>query len=87
MCGLHGIALALAVFTPVLQETPFEAFGMTALAVPYLLHQAGLPVLHNDGPSGWGMPSPNVLGWLLSAVVWLALYWLIARVFGHLTRH
>jgi len=86
-CFLHGLMLALAIFTPAFQGTPFEAFGVTALALPYLLHQVGLPVLQNDGLSGWGMSSPNFLGWLLSAMAWFAIYWLVATTLERLARH
>jgi len=86
MCGLHGLIVAIAGFTTAFRETPFESFGTTALAVPYLLHQAGLPVLQQSGSSGWGMLSPNILGWLLSVIVWLAVYGVLARLFGRLTQ-
>ena len=85
-CLLHGLMLALAVFTTALQGTPFEAFAITAVMVPYLLHQAGLPVLQNGGLSGWGMSSPNLLGWLLSALAWFAVYWLVATGLERLAR-
>ena len=85
-CLLHGLILALAVFTTAFQGTPFEAFGITAVMVPYLLHHAGLPVLQNGGLSGWGMSSPNFLGWLLSALAWFAAYWLVATGLERLAR-
>ena len=78
LCALHALLLMLAVFTTALRQTPFEAFGMTALAVPYLLQQSGLPVLQGNGASGWGLPSPTLLGWLLSLMVWLTFHWLVA---------
>ncbi|WLD59030.1 hypothetical protein NFC81_04400 [Salinispirillum sp. LH 10-3-1] len=87
ICSLHALFLVLAVFTTAFVDTPLEAFVMTVLAVPYLLHQTGLPVLQNEGLSGWGMPMPNTLGWLLSVLAWLALYWLVASGVERLTRH
>ncbi len=75
---LYLIFLGLVSFTTIFQGTPLEAFGMTALMVPYALHQVGLPVLENNGFSGWGWSSPNILGWFLSAIAWLAFYWLVA---------
>jgi len=76
--SLHLLLLALVVFTSIFRDTPFEAFGITALMVPYILQDVGLPVLENNGLSGWGWPSPNLFGWLLSAAAWLAFYWLVA---------
>ncbi|WP_217475266.1 hypothetical protein [Stutzerimonas stutzeri] len=75
---LHALLLMLAVFTTALRDTPFEAVGMTVLAIPYLLQPSGLPVLQGSGASGWGLPSPSLLGWLLSLTAWLAFYWLVA---------
>ncbi|MCQ4251787.1 hypothetical protein NA644_20985 [Pseudomonas stutzeri] len=78
LCALHALLLMLAVFTTALRDTPFEAVGMTALAIPYLLQPSGLPVLQGSGASGWGLPSPTLLGWLLSLMVWLTFHWLAA---------
>lgn len=83
---LHLLFLALGSFTTIFQGTPFEAFGIMALLVPYALHQVGLPVLENNGLSGWGWPSPNTFGWFLSAIVWLALYWLVSLGIVRLTQ-
>lgn len=86
ICTLHALLLLLAVFTTVFVDTPLEGFVMTVLVVPYLLHHTGLPVLQNGGFSGWGMPIPNALGWLLSVFAWLAWYWLVASGIERLTR-
>lgn len=83
---LHLLFLGLIRFTTFFQGTPFEAFGITALVVPYALHQVGLPVLENNSFSGWGWPSLNVFGWFLSIIAWLAFYWLIAFGIVRLTR-
>lgn len=73
-CAAHCALLALAVLSPVLSATPLEGFGMTALAIPYVLHQLGLPMLRNGGVSGWGLALPNAWGWLASALVWAVFY-------------
>ena len=78
LVSFHLLFLALATFTTVFQNTLFEAFGFTALVIPYALHYIGLPVLENDGFSGGGWASPNILGWFFSAIAWFAFYWLVA---------
>ena len=84
--SFHLLFLALATFTTVFQGTLFEAFGFTALMVPYALHHIGLPVLDNDSFSGWGWASPNILGWFFSAIAWFVFYWLVAIGIVHLTQ-
>lgn len=78
LISLHLLLLALALFTTVFQGTWLEAFGLTAVVVPYVLHLIGLPVLDNNGMSGWGWSSPTLLGWILSGIVWFFIYWSIA---------
>jgi hypothetical protein len=86
LVSIHLVFLALATFTTVFQGTFFEAFGFTALMVPYALHYIGLPVLQNDGFNGWGWASPNILGWFLSAIAWFVFYWLVAIGIVRLTQ-
>ena len=83
---LHFLLLSLAIFTTAFNGTVFEAFGITALMIPYVLQHIGLPVLENNGLSDWGWPSPNLFGWVLSVVGWLAFYWLVAIGIERLTR-
>jgi hypothetical protein len=83
--SLHIFLLYLVTFTTIFQGTLFEAFGITALIVPYTLQQIGLPVLENNGLSGRGWASPNILGWLLSAIAWFTFYWLVALSIVRLT--
>jgi hypothetical protein len=69
----HLFILLLIVYLPALRDSSLTAFGITAVIVPYLLNSAGLPVLINDGLSGWALlPSPNVLGWSLFIAHFLA---------------
>ncbi len=75
---LHLLLLALSTLTPILNDTPFEGFGITVLIIPYLLQLLGLPTLEYGGLSGGGLPTPNLFGWLLSIATWLAFYWLLA---------
>jgi len=81
----HAVLLLLVMFTNYFQDTPLEAFGITLLAVPYLLKQIGLPVLQNNGLGDGGWATPNLLGWIISVCVWLAFYWLVASVAARLT--
>jgi len=80
----HLFILLLIVYLPILRDSSFSAFGITAVMVPYLLNSVGLPVLINDGLSGWALPSPNVLGWSLSLLFWLLFYYLLAKLIAHL---
>jgi|GEM_PF-2416896 len=86
LCATHCVLLALAALSPVLDATWLEGFGMTVLAIPYLLHQLGLPVLQDGGMSGWGMALPNVLGWLVSAAAWIAFYGVTAAAIQRIAR-
>ena len=86
LVSLHFLLLALSTFTTIFHDTAFEAFGMTAVVVPYVLQHIGLPVLENNGLSGGGWPSPNLFGWFFSVVAWFTLYWLIAIGVERLTR-
>lgn len=86
LVSIHLVFLALATFTTVFQGTLFGAFGFTALMVPYALHHIGLPVLENDGFSGGGWASPNILGWFLSIIAWFVFYWLVAIGIVRLTQ-
>lgn len=85
LASLHLALLSVVGFTSWLADTPFEAFGVTALAVPYLLHHLGLPTLANAGLSGGGWPSPNIFGWLTSILFWAGLYCLVAKLLARLT--
>lgn len=84
--SLHFLLLSLAIFTTTFNGTAFEAFGITTLMVPYVLQHIGLPVLENEVLSGLGWPSPNLFGWVLSVVGWLAFYWLVAIGIERLAR-
>lgn len=81
---LHLALLGVVGFTSWLADTPFEAFGVTALAVPYVLHHLGLPTLAHGGLSGGGWPSPNPFGWLTSVLFWAGIYYLVARLAANL---
>lgn len=81
---IHLLTLLLIVYLPVLRDSSFTAFGITAVMVPYLLHSIGLPVLINDGLNGWALPSPNVLGWSLSILFWLVFYYFLAKLITYL---
>lgn len=69
-----------------LSNTPLEGIGMSLLAVPYVLHHVGLPVLAHGGHGGGGLPTPNAFGWLSAVGFWIALYgglaWLVWRGTG-----
>jgi len=85
LVSVHAILLLLVVDTNIFHDTPLEAFGMTLLAVPYLLKQIGLPVLQNNGMGDGGWVAPNVFGWAVSVGVWLAFYWAVASTAARLT--
>ena len=86
LASLHAALLALAAFTKIVEDTPLEAIGITALVVPYLLHHFGLPVLQNNGLGDGGWASPNVFGWCASIAAWLAIYWVIALMTSRFSR-
>lgn len=81
---IHLLILLLIIYLPILQDSSFTAFGITAVIVPYLLHFLGLPVLIDDGLSGWALASPNIWGWSLSILFWLFVYYLIAKFIVYL---
>lgn len=85
LVSVHVMLLLLIVGTNIFHNTPLEAFGMTLLAVPYLLKQIGLPVLQNNGMGDGGWGAPNEIGWAVSVAVWLAFYWVVASVLARLT--
>ena len=83
----HLLLLALTTLTSLFHDTPIEGFGVTALIVPYMLNQIGLPVLENNGLSGGGLPSPNLFGWFISITTWLVFYWLLISGIKRLIRN
>jgi len=81
LVGLYVLVLLPALF--------FEGYGDSALGIlvliPYLsillFHKAGVPaVLQHDGLCGWGWCAPTVFGWVLAAVFWLGVIWLLAAI-------
>lgn len=81
LVGLYVLALLPALF--------IEGYGESAVGIlvliPYLsvllFHKVGVPgVLQHDGLCGWGWCAPTIFGWVLAAVVWLGLLWLMAAI-------
>jgi hypothetical protein len=53
----------------------------------YVFHRLGIPgLLEHNGACGWGWCSPTATGWVLLAVFWLSVAWLIAWALARLTR-
>lgn len=81
LVGLYVLALLPALF--------FEGYGDSAVGmlvlVPYLsillFHKVGVPgVLQHDGLCGWGWCAPTIFGWVLAAVFWLGVLWMLAAI-------
>jgi hypothetical protein len=69
--ALLAVCTLLAFFVPQLVLVVF--------LTPHLFHALGVPgLLEHGGHCGWGWCSPSALGWVLMAVVWLAIAWLAA---------
>ncbi len=85
LVGLYVLALLPALFFP---EYGDSVAGILVL-IPYLsillFHKAGIPgVLQHDGLCGWGWCAPTVFGWVLAALFWLGLVWLLASILATL---
>jgi len=81
LVGLYVLALLPALF---FTEYGDSVAGILVL-IPYfsilLFHKAGIPgVLQHDGLCGWGWCAPTVFGWVLAAVFWLGLFWMLATM-------
>lgn len=90
---LAGLLLGYALLVAAAHWGPplFEVPGTVAVMVPYLsihlFHKFGVPgLLEHDGLCGWGWCAPTVSGWVLAAVLWIALAWLVAWGVARLTR-
>jgi hypothetical protein len=72
LLGAHGTLVALGdalsgVLAPVIAGTVYLPLWM--------LESVGLPVFGRAEAGGWA--APNMLGWLLVAVIWTTLWWLL----------
>jgi hypothetical protein len=81
LVGLYVLALLPALF---IEGYSDSALGILVL-IPYLsillFHKAGVPtMLQHDGLCGWGWCAPTVFGWVLAAVFWLGVIWLLAAI-------
>lgn len=77
---LHVLILLLVEFTNIPEGTPLQAFGTTALLVPFLLNDLGILAMESVGQGSDAVLAPTAAGWFLSAVFWLALYWFAANL-------
>ena len=76
---VHLLIVAAFLLWPSLLETPVGLLAFLPFLGVYLLSMAGVPwLLANLGVCGWGWCAPSVFGWLVLAVLWLALMWALA---------
>ena len=76
---VHLLTVAAFLRWPSLLETPVGLLALVPFLGVYLLSMAGVPwLLANHGVCGWGWCAPSVFGWLVLAVLWLALMWGLA---------
>ena len=76
---VHLLTVAAFLLWPSLLETPVGLLALVPFLGVYLLSMAGVPwLLANNGVCGWGWCAPSVFGWLVLAVLWLALMWGLA---------
>ncbi len=76
LISLH--VFCILVMPVVLPDVP-PVFAFVIYATVLVLSNTGLPLLV-DPYSGWGWSSPNAFGWLLSAVVWVGIYYVLAFI-------
>ncbi len=75
---VYGGLLLPALFVEGYLDSPIGVLLLLPYLSVYLLHQIGIPgLLQNGGMCGWGWCAPTLAGWLLVALVWLALLWLL----------
>jgi hypothetical protein len=75
LVSAHG---ALVVLGAVLPDVIAPLVAGTVYLPLWFLQALGLPVL-GGGPSG-GWAGPNLLGWLLAAALWAAVWWYVAAL-------
>jgi hypothetical protein len=68
---IHG---ALVTSVDALPEAVAPAIAGTVYLPLWLLQAIGLPVFGRAASAGWA--GPSLLGWVLAAVIWAALWWL-----------
>lgn len=59
--------------------SPAGLLVLLPLVSVYLFHQIGVAgLLEHNGLCGWGWCAPTMFGWVLVAVFWVLLAWLLA---------
>ncbi len=83
------VLLALpAYWGPSFLEPVSSKLVLVPLLSIHLFHKLGVPgLLEHDGFCGWGWCEPTALGWLFGALLWLGVFWLVARGVARLTTH
>jgi hypothetical protein len=76
---IHG---ALVASGDALPEAVAPAIAGTVYLPLWLLQAAGLPVFGRAESAGWA--GPNLLGWVLVAAIWVALWWLLVAALAKL---
>lgn len=84
------VAYGLLVLPAYWGPAPLEALGGILVMVPYLsvhlFHKLGVPgLLEHGGACGWGWCAPTLAGWVVLAVFWLGVAWLVAWGLAWLT--
>ena len=79
LCLGHTLLVLLAYWLP---DTPLAGFGLTLLAVPYLLAPLGLPLLQMSASGGWA--APTALGWFVAVAFWLLFHPVLSSLLGRL---
>lgn len=74
------VLLALPAYVgPAFLEGVSGFFVLVPLLSIYLFHKIGIPgLLEHGGACGWGWCAPTVFGWILAALFWIGLAWLVA---------
>ena len=78
LLSLLCIHAGLVALGDTLPEVIAPAVAGTVYLPLWLLQTIGLPVFSRAETGGW--PAPSVLGWLLVAATWTALWWILVVV-------
>lgn len=76
---VHLLIVAAFLLWPSLHGTPLGWLALLPFLVVYLISMGGVPwLLIHNGACGWGWCSPSLFGWVVFAVLWLGLMWVVA---------
>ncbi|MEO7860882.1 MAG: hypothetical protein ABIU05_10635 [Nitrospirales bacterium] len=85
LIAAYLLILAPALAWPGYLDSPSGLLVLIPFFTVHILNKAGVPgVLEHDGYCGWGICSPTPLGLVLSALLLLALAWIVSGVIAWL---